>query len=288
MDEIGILPGYRSNLVHDGWWSYDYYTSCRHGLCGAHFLRELIFCAELSEEQKSWAAPLKALLLEIKFKVEQVRESASESLDSEKQEAFRHRYDELIEQGLKVDEPGASPVRPAAPEVAAQTSSCHKQARKLWLRLKRKKPEVLRFMTDFTVPFDHNQAERDLRMVKLQQKVSGCFRSEEGARQFCRIRGYISTMSKQGKGVLPVLEKACRGAPLSPTRRARLLNSYVRLPVTSVAPRSSCTVGFVRSSSLKGPATVPSTCVLLRSTSPRPRGSAPSHLAAKTCGPLGG
>jgi len=220
MDEIGILPRYRGNLVPDGWWSYDYYTSCRHGLCDAHLLRELIFFAELSEEQKSWAAPLKGLLLEIKSKVEQVRESASESLDSEEQEAYCHRYNELVEQGLKVHQPGALPVAPAEPGVAAQTSSWHKQARNLLLRLKRKKQEPLSFMRDFTVPFDNNQAERDLRMVKLQQKVSGCFRSEEGARHFCRIRGYISMMRKQEKGVLSALEKACRGAPLSPTRHA--------------------------------------------------------------------
>jgi transposase len=222
MDEIGILPRYRGNLVHDGWWSYDYYTACRHSLCGAHLLRELLFCAELSEEQKSWAAPLKELLLEIKSKVEQVRESARESLDSEEPQAYSHRYDELIEQGLKVNEPGASHVSPVAQaEVAAHLSNCDKQARNLLLRMQRKKEQVLCFMRDFSVPFDNNQAERDLRMVKLQQKVSGCFRSEEGARHFCRIRGYLSTMRKQGKGVLQALDKACRGAPLSPTRRAR-------------------------------------------------------------------
>jgi transposase len=219
MDEIGILPRYRGNLVHDGWWSYDYYTRCRHSLCGAHLLRELTFFSELNAEQKSWAELLKALLLEIKGRVEGSRESESKSLGTEEQAAFTHRYDELIWQGLREHETTAQAAAPTTQEIAARSDSCHKQARNLLLRMQRKKPEVLRFMTDFSIPFDNNQAERDLRMVKLQQKVSGCFRSEEGARQFCRIRGYISTMRKQGKGILPALAGACRGKPLSLRKR---------------------------------------------------------------------
>jgi transposase len=94
-----------------------------------------------------------------------------------------------------------------------------KQARNLLRRLERRKEEVLRFLTDFSVPWDNNQAERDLRMIKLQRKTSGCFRTEDGARRFCRIRGYVSTMRKQGRGVLEALAGACRGVPLSVRKR---------------------------------------------------------------------
>jgi transposase len=88
----------------------------------------------------------------------------------------------------------------------------------LSLRVRLRKEEVLRFMLDFRVPFDNNQAERDLRMVKLQQKIGGCFRTEEGVRDFCRVRGYVSTMRKRGHEVLGAIEAALRGqpSPLSP------------------------------------------------------------------------
>jgi transposase len=77
--------------------------------------------------------------------------------------------------------------------------------------------EALCFMRDFAVAFDNNQAKRDLRMVKLKQKTSRCLRTEEGARRFCRLRSYLSTIRKQGRGALKALERACAGVPLKPT-----------------------------------------------------------------------
>lgn len=208
IDEIGILPQYRGTCVHDGWLSYTYYPQCRHALCGAHLLRELTYFAELGEEWNIWAEPLLKLLLEMKVEVERESARGGDWLAPERLIELRSSYDQLVAQGLEANPP---------PEVADQVK---KQACNLLLRLERRKPEVLRFMTDFSVPFDNNRAERDLRMIKLQQKTSGCFRTEEGARQFCRIRSYLSTMRKQGKGVLLALEKACRGVPLSPIRCA--------------------------------------------------------------------
>jgi transposase len=209
MEEINVLPGYRGTVVHDGLLSYSYYTHCRHALCGVHLLRELTYFEELSAETKSWAGPLKELLLEMKRKVERVREEGGKGLGEDDLMRLTGSYDRLVAEGRQGQPP---------PEVPEQV---RKQARNLLLRLERRKAEVLLFLTDFTIPLENNQAERDLRMVKLQQKVSGCFRSEEGARQFCRIRSYISTIRKQGKGVLTALEKACRGAPLSPSRCSR-------------------------------------------------------------------
>jgi hypothetical protein len=203
MEEINVLPRYRGTVVHDGWLAYKYYTKCRHALCGVHLLRELTYFEELSAETKAWAGPLKELLLEMKGEVERVREEGGKRLAEERLWSLTASYERLVAEGLEAALP------PDAPE------QVRKQARNLLLRLGRRKQEVLLFLTDFAVPFDNNQAERDLRMVKLQQKTSGCFRSEEGARRFCRIRGYVSTMRKQGRGVLHALAGACRGAPLS-------------------------------------------------------------------------
>jgi transposase len=207
IDEINVLPAYRGTCVHDGLLSYTHYTRCRHALCGVHLLRELTYFEEVSPETKAWAGPLKGLLLEMKGEVERAGGEGGKRLAADRLTELAESYDRLVAQGLS---------GPPPPDVPEQVK---KQARNLLLRLERRKDEVLRFLTDFSVPFDNNLAERDLRMIKLQQKTSGCFRTEEGARRFCRIRGYISTMRKQGRGVLPALEGACRGVPLSVRKR---------------------------------------------------------------------
>jgi transposase len=208
MDEINVLPWYRGTVVHDGHLAYKSYTRCRHALCGVHLLRELTYFEELSAETKTWAGPLKELLLEMKGAVERVRDEGGKRLPEDQLQSLTVSYDKLVTEGQKAQPP---------PEIPDQVI---KQARNLLLRFERRREEVLRFLTDFSVPFDNNQAERDLRMVKLQQKTSGCFRSEEGARSFCRIRSYISTVRKQGRTVIKALEGACRGKPLSLRKRA--------------------------------------------------------------------
>jgi hypothetical protein len=187
MDEINVLPRYRGTCVHDGLLAYKRYTKCRHALCGVHLLRELTCFEELGAETKTWAAPLKELLLEMKREVERVREEGGKRLAEDKLASLTASYNRLVAAGLEAQPPSAVP------------EQVRKQARNLRLRLERRKEEALRFLTDFSVPFDNKQAERDLRMVKLQQKTSGCFRSEEEARRFCRIRSYVSMMRKQGR-----------------------------------------------------------------------------------------
>lgn len=205
MDEINVLPDFRGTCVHDGWLSYTSYQKCEHALCGAHLLRELTYFAELDEQCKVWSQPLRQLLLEIKREVDEVRKSGGGHLKDERLVVLTKSYEQLVKDGLAANPPpvDADPVA--------------RQARNLVLRLERRRAEVLRFMRDFAVPFDNNQAERDLRMIKLRQKISGGFRTGEGARQFCRVRSYLSTMRKQGRGALLALERACAGRPFSPT-----------------------------------------------------------------------
>jgi transposase len=220
MDEIGILPTYKGVSVHDGWPAYGYYYQCRHALCGAHLLRELTYIEERHPHQRGqWAEPLAKLLVEIKEAVEGARAAGRSQLSQEEQEEFQGRYDRIVQRGAELN-PERTKRRTSkggASGKAERGRIAQTEARKLAARLERNKTEVLRFMTDFRVPFDNNQAERDLRMVKLQQKIGGCFRSKEGARQFCRLRGVISTMRKQGQAVLESIEKVLRGQQLTLT-----------------------------------------------------------------------
>ncbi|MCA1566143.1 MAG: IS66 family transposase, partial [Acidobacteria bacterium] len=186
IDEINVLPAYRGTCVHDVLLAYTYYDRCRHALCGVHLLRELTYFEEVAAETKAWAMPLKELLLEMKREVARVHAEGWKQLAEDKLRSLTESYERLVAEGLQAQPPSGVP------------QGVCKQARNLLLRLERRKDEVLLFVHDFSVPFENNQAERDLRMIKLQQKTSGCFRSEEGARRFCRIRGYLSTMRKQG------------------------------------------------------------------------------------------
>jgi transposase len=209
-EEIGILPSFRGVAVHDGWSAYQQYEQCAHALCNAHHLRELTFVEE--EHKQEWAGRMKALLSEIEEAVRKEAACGQTHLAPEKIGDFEGRYQRLLEAGLEANPPPERTGKRGRPK---QT-----KGKNLLDRLDKHREAVLRFMRDFGVPFDNNQAERDLRMVKVRQKISGCFRTKEGAAAFCRIRGYISTVKKQGENVLLALEGVFRGNPFVLTLQA--------------------------------------------------------------------
>jgi transposase len=188
LDAIGILPHFTGTSVHDGWEAYGQYA-CAHAACNVHILRELTF---LSEEQGLWwAAKFKALLLDMKEATEQARAQGKQWLHPLEVADWQTRYLRLLDEGDQVH-----PRATAPPGHRGRVKQS--KARNLLDRLRKDQHAVWAFLEDLRVPFDNNQAERDLRMIKVQQKISGCFRSLAGAQAFSRIRGYLSTLRKQG------------------------------------------------------------------------------------------
>jgi transposase len=207
LDAIGILKGFEGVSVHDGWRSYWHYA-CQHALCNVHHLRELTYLYE--EQHQDWAGQMKTLLLDIKAAVEQARAEGRSSLHPLEVADWKARYAALLEEGYRANPPDPPP------EVGKRGRRKQSAARNLLDRLSTHQEAVLLFLDHFAVPFDNSLAERDIRMVKVQQKVSGCFRSPAGAVAFCRIRGYLSTLRKQGFAVLTALEQALVGHPVLP------------------------------------------------------------------------
>jgi transposase len=207
LNAIGIAPQFHGTSVHDGLASYQGYSFTQ-ALCNVHHLRELTFVEE--ELKQLWARQMKDLLLSMKAEVERAKALGQHELDVLVLAHFLRRYDEILTQGYQANPP------PPPPEKPTRGRPKQSPARNLLDRLSQGKWAVLRFLHDFAVPFDNNQAERDLRMIKIQQKVSGCFRTEDGVTMFCRIRSYLSTLRKQGIEVLSALDHTLSGHPVLP------------------------------------------------------------------------
>jgi transposase len=190
---------------------YFKYHECDHALCNAHHLRELCFIDK--QYQQSWAKDMADLLLEIKATVEATPEPAM-SLSPPELEGFEKRYDQVVQAGFEAN-PAA--VSPSEGEVPKRGRPKQPPPVNVLIRLRDFKGEVLAFMSDFRVPFDNNQGERDVRMVKVKQKVSGGFRTLAGAKRFGRIRGYISTARKNGRNVFEAIRDAFDGNPFIPS-----------------------------------------------------------------------
>jgi transposase len=198
-EAMGVLPGFRGILCHDHWKPY-YKLDCTHALCNAHHLRELTRAWEQDAQQ--WANDMKDLLEKINSKVI----DAGGALSAQQAGQYRSQYRKLI-QKAEMECP-----EPSRPNKKGKRGRIKKsKSRNLLERLRDFEDDVLRFMENEQVAFSNNLGENDIRMTKVQQKISGCFRSNEGAKIFCRIRSYLSTCRKQGIKASHALELLFNG-----------------------------------------------------------------------------
>jgi transposase len=213
MDAAGILPGFTGRAVHDHWKAYFTYADGPHALCNAHHLRELKFIHE--QYGQGWAETLATLLVDIKTAVDTARDDGRSALPAATVVAFEQRYAAALAAGYQRN---PRPPPPPPPVTGGKKRGRPAQTPPLNLldRLRDFKAETLVFMHDFRVPFDNNLAERDVRMVKVKQKVSGGFRTPDGAQGFARIRGYLSTARKNAVNAFAALREALTGEPWMP------------------------------------------------------------------------
>jgi transposase len=209
MEDIGILPRFQGTAVHDSWAAYFQYEQCWHGLCNAHHLRELVFIKE--QLKKSWAEEMIGCLCQIKDKVDQAKEQGQTSLSSWQMSYWQNRYKAILAKAYR-----AHPWRDPPTDQRKRGRPSKGKARCLVERLDHHQDKALAFMKDFNVPFDNNLAERDVRMAKLKQKISGTFRSTQMPHAFCRIRSFISTVRKQGLHLQESLESLFVSPSLAP------------------------------------------------------------------------
>ena len=206
LDEVGVLPHYRGVIVHDRLALYFMLKKAKHGVCGAHLLRDLAGVAQV-RTQADWSTALAELLLEINEACHRARALGHRSLAPTAQRMFATRYDDLVAAGI-----AANP----APASGRKRNRLEAGAYNLAVAFRDRRGDILRFMRNLDVGFTNNQAERDLRPVKLHRKISSCFKSHAGATRFAHVRSYLSTTRKHGIGALAALTDLFNGNPWMP------------------------------------------------------------------------
>jgi transposase len=198
--DIGVIPRYGGVIIHDCWASYLSYHHCDHGLCGSHLLRELTFIVDANGY--AWATDMKQLLQQT---CQQVAKRKRKRLTPREYDNLQKRYRSIITRGAKELPP--IPARQNGKRGRVAKSDAHN----LWQRLKEYESAVLLFARNPHVAFTNNRAERDLRMSKVKQKVSGCFRTVQFAQAYCRISSYLQTMANRGYNPLVAIQLALSG-----------------------------------------------------------------------------
>jgi transposase len=213
IDHFGLLPIFTGIAVHDGFTVYRKYEAVTHALCNVHHLRQLQGAIEQDPDTQTWATQMDKLLREIKHAVDHARAQHQSALTPPVLAAFNERYEQTIQLGHVENPPPTNRTGRRGPIGRSKTANLHR-------RLDEDRELVMRFAHDFQIPFDNNLAERDLRMIKLQQKISGSWRTTTGAERFLAIRSYLSTARKQHQDLLDIL--------------ARLVDHHPWLPHTAV------------------------------------------------------
>jgi len=206
IDEVGVLPNYRGVIVHDRLAMYFALKRAKHGICGAHLLRDLAAVSEV-RAQADWSSALAGLLVEINSACHRAREQGHATLAPTHQRAFAARYDDLVAAGID-----ANP----APASGRKRNRLESGSYNLAVAFRDRRTDILRFMRNLEVGFTNNQAERDLRPVKIHRKISSCFKSTAGATRFANVRSYLSTTRKHDVGALDALTRLFEGNPWMP------------------------------------------------------------------------
>jgi transposase len=204
INDAGVLTRFHGVAVHDAWAPYDAYVDAEHQLCCAHALRELAAVADAAGPDLAWCWATQAAdaLVEMQKLVAEAL-AGPDAVDPDALDKQIQLFRSAVQIGITT--------------TAARSDNVMKKHNALACRLADRQDDYLRFTTDWRIPPDNNGSERDIRMIKLRQKISGCLRTLTGAKQFCAIRSYLSTAAKHGQRFFDTLVMLAEGRPWLPT-----------------------------------------------------------------------